>query len=306
MAKIVLILGNGFDLDLGLKSNYKDFVESAEWKSRMIIINELIDKCQSYKPYSLFLHLEKQSKESQWFDIEESIRDFVKIHHNCQSNIIPIIRNEFDWLRSDLKKYIRRVSNEFEPIESKLAYMLISSLQRVNISINIESFNYTDCFQLCKLQAANPTISYTHVHNSIYDERIVLGCRFTFLDYGQKNFSFLSKANMIQNANHLYDNLSEAQEVIFFGHSLNQMDYCYFEIFFNLTSSPKDKLQRLIFITKNEESELSIRENLGQDTNISIYSHLKGVDFIHTDYFYSGNENEIKKWDNLIDRIKER
>lgn len=303
MAKIVLILGNGFDLDLGLKSSYRNFIESDEWKSRMIIINNLINKFQFYKTYSLFLHLEKQSKESQWFDIEESIRDYVKVH-KFSSNIIPSIKSEFDWLRSDLKHYIKRVSSEFDPIETKLAYRLIHSLQKVNKSISIESFNYTDCFQLCKVQAPNPNIYYTHVHNSIYDEKIVLGCKFSFFDFGQKKFSFLSKANMIQNTNHLYNNLSEAQEVIFFGHSLNQMDYCYFEDYFNTKSSPKRKSQCLTFITKNEDSELVIRENLGQDININIFSQLKTVDFIHTDYFYSGKENEIKIWDKLIDRIK--
>ena len=87
MAKIVLIHGNGFDLDLGLESSYKNFIESDEWKTRMNVINKLTDKYQSYKPYSLFLYLEKQSKESQWFDIEESIS---KSFSNILSPIIFI------------------------------------------------------------------------------------------------------------------------------------------------------------------------------------------------------------------------
>lgn len=193
MAKIVLIQGNGFDLDLGLESSYKDFIESDEWKTRTNVINKLTDKYQSYKPYSLFLYLEKQSKESQWFDIEESIRDFVKDQYNCQRNIIPIIKIEFNGLRSDLKQYLKRISNEFFPIENRFAMKLINSLQKSNKSIYIGTFNYTDCFQLCKIQTIDSFASYTHLHNSIYDENIVLGCSYNLCNWEIKTFLFSAK-----------------------------------------------------------------------------------------------------------------
>ena len=32
MADIALIIGNGFDVDMGLPSKYSDFIESKEWK----------------------------------------------------------------------------------------------------------------------------------------------------------------------------------------------------------------------------------------------------------------------------------
>ena len=35
MADVALIIGNGFDLDMGLPSKYSDFVESEEWKKLM-------------------------------------------------------------------------------------------------------------------------------------------------------------------------------------------------------------------------------------------------------------------------------
>lgn len=33
MANTVLIIGNGFDIDLGLKSKYTDFILESEWKN---------------------------------------------------------------------------------------------------------------------------------------------------------------------------------------------------------------------------------------------------------------------------------
>lgn len=95
---------------------------------------------------------------------------------------------------------------------------------------------------------------------------------------------------MIQNVNHLYENLSEAEEVIFFGHSLNRMDYCYFEDFFNLIASSIGVPKCLTFITKNKESEQTIRNNLGQEIVVNLFSYLKSIDFIHTDYLYSENK----------------
>ena len=33
MAQLALIIGNGFDLDLGLPSKYSDFMDSPEWRN---------------------------------------------------------------------------------------------------------------------------------------------------------------------------------------------------------------------------------------------------------------------------------
>lgn len=33
MAEVAIILGNGFDIDLGLPSRYSDFIKSNEWKA---------------------------------------------------------------------------------------------------------------------------------------------------------------------------------------------------------------------------------------------------------------------------------
>ena len=33
MAQLALIIGNGFDLDLGLPSKYSDFMDSPEWNN---------------------------------------------------------------------------------------------------------------------------------------------------------------------------------------------------------------------------------------------------------------------------------
>lgn len=63
---IVLIIGNGFDLDLGLKTSYKDFWES--------------DFCPKDYPAPLIYHLGKKWDDSldaiKWYDLENALFDY--------------------------------------------------------------------------------------------------------------------------------------------------------------------------------------------------------------------------------------
>ena len=65
--KIVLILGNGFDLDLGLKTSYKDF-----WESEF---------CPKAYPAPLIRHLNQRWKEDdidtvKWYDLENELFEY--------------------------------------------------------------------------------------------------------------------------------------------------------------------------------------------------------------------------------------
>lgn len=84
--KIVVILGNGFDLDLGLKTSYKDFWES--------------DHCPKDHPSSLVEYLNKKQWKSglenvRWFDLESELLSFAlnKIH------IDSVSENECSFVR---------------------------------------------------------------------------------------------------------------------------------------------------------------------------------------------------------------
>ena len=67
--KIVLVLGNGFDLDLGLKTSYKDF-----WESEL---------CPKDYPAPLIRHLNKQWAEDiesvRWYDLENELHTYARI-----------------------------------------------------------------------------------------------------------------------------------------------------------------------------------------------------------------------------------
>ena len=66
--KIILILGNGFDLDLGLKTSYKDFWES--------------DFCPKNYPAPLIFHLNQRWSDNldavRWYDLENELLNYYK------------------------------------------------------------------------------------------------------------------------------------------------------------------------------------------------------------------------------------
>jgi hypothetical protein len=87
--KIVLILGNGFDLDLGLNTSYKDF-----WAS---------DDCPKDYPAPIIQHLNQKWPNGldavKWYDLEnELLNYYTDIHH---SRRIP------DVITSDEKEFIK-------------------------------------------------------------------------------------------------------------------------------------------------------------------------------------------------------
>lgn len=76
--KIVLILGNGFDLDLGLKTSYKDF-----WESNF---------CPKDYPAPLIHHLNQcwpgQLEKVKWYDLENELYNYYKGTQNKPIDVI--------------------------------------------------------------------------------------------------------------------------------------------------------------------------------------------------------------------------
>lgn len=92
--KIVLILGNGFDLDLGLKTSYKDFWES--------------DFCPKDYPAPLIYHLNQCWPDNleavKWYDLENELLKYYKGLHNLKDGEDILTEDEKDFLK-DFSSY---------------------------------------------------------------------------------------------------------------------------------------------------------------------------------------------------------
>lgn len=98
--KIVLILGNGFDLDLGLKTSYKDF-----WESEF---------CPKDYPAPLIHHLNERWPDSlekvKWYDLENELLNYYKRTQDPNTPNDFITNEELEFL------------TEFEPYRIAYGY----------------------------------------------------------------------------------------------------------------------------------------------------------------------------------------
>lgn len=305
MSEIVLILGNGFDLDLGLKSRYSDFSFSVEWDELYRRREKYLQNEQNHN--QSLLEQIKDARCDAWFDLEEEINIFVHRQINLNPKQITIDCNKKDYslLKYTLKNYLVRISDAYKLNTACLSLCLLNAVfNNKHSNKQIFSFNYTDCIKLCKFYGA-PKGLLEYIHGSL-NEDIVLGCEVYDGNKINRNYSFLYKYNMLNKPNKIVKNLLEAKEVVFFGHSINEMDFCYFKEYFKAASTTVGRDKHLTIICKDKESEIRIKDNIRSQGIIvtDLYNNLDVFDFIHTDLVYAENIKENRKWNNLINRIK--
>lgn len=106
MANIALIIGNGFDIDLGLPSNYSQFITNKEW-ANVLKATEPLRILDDYREHSLIHHLMiSATVDPLWFDIEREIDQFVVKHQNCSDKDVRDIKHEYNSLSRALTSYI--------------------------------------------------------------------------------------------------------------------------------------------------------------------------------------------------------
>ena len=306
MADVAVIIGNGFDIDMGLPSKYSDFIKSREWHDVVKNLNSFL-QVEAYQRHSLVGQLQEASKDSQWFDIEEEIHKFVVSHPNNSRKEIGDIRNEFELVKNALAKYLKRISDNFKADKNKLAAQIIDALYDSLLSVAEIYFNYTSPHLFLDsprfFRVADYTLTY--VHGNLNDNDIVLGCDLQKGEKVNRQLSFMYKYNMLKKANHVAQNILESKEIIFFGHSLNEMDFGYFREFFKAASASHKPFRSLTIITYDEESERNIKDNI-RNQGISVtdlYNNLLSFDFIHTKDVYNQDDTEQRKWYNFKDRL---
>lgn len=301
MKKISIVLGNGFDLNLMLRTSYSDFAKSREFCNlpKSSPLNKYVDTTNPEK--SLYAHLQSVFDRQNWFDIEEEIYRYASKLNNIP-RLLPL---EFDSIKDALKRYLIRVVKNTMPCQESLAYQFMKNvIEDSDSEISIFNFNYTNCLTLCNCNLRDK-VYYCNIHGDLTSD-IVLG----YYDYknmfSDNTVSFMDKSFMLRKAGFgISTKLKEANDVIFFGHSLNPMDFSYFKSYFDyvVKAAPADR--SLAFICLDGESILDIKWKLktqGYDIR-SLHDNLNNVDFIRTHNWNERNEKDVTIYDQLINRL---
>lgn len=291
--KLIFILGNGFDIDLGLNTSYKSFVQSHYWpcKSRLISKEE-IEKYDGDECLNDVLHEDTNAKS--WYDLEAILAEYATSGCGYRPNIgvsdslkqkAANDRAVYDKLVTSLSEYLTEIQNN--PIkDNSIAAIVLGVLIKSIFDVKIFSFNYTDLASFASKLNIKEKLDITYMHGDL-KKGIILGIESNMdfcppYRYMCKEYSHHYQSRFLSNALH------EAKHIVIFGHSLSSIDYHYFKRFFAEQSrndmAEADKKSITIF-TYDEESAWNIRDQLRNmnDKRLDLlYSHNE-FDIIRTD-----------------------
>lgn len=273
MYKTLFIIGNGFDLDLNLKTSYSDFLKSPYFGDNIRSFFSKNNLEMSKSEINIFDYLKYKNDINGWIDVEKELANLAsrKIRMNFGRDEVYAVVSEkeketFQQLRIALCDYLKNISYN-EVNTDSYGLKILKILNSGQSDSELITFNYTDINKLASLIGDNTiSIPISYMHGSLEsrqtkkdDTSIILG----FQDDIEidDSYCFMIKSHSPYYTSHnIKSKLDQADEVIFFGHSLGSTDYPYFADFFRKQCEVKpdnEKIKVRIF-TKDEKSRQSI------------------------------------------------
>lgn len=285
MSKTVIILGNGFDLSLGLPTSYSSLVKGEQFEAEVSNGNKL----------ACYLK-EKSAKTTNWHGFEEELLNYV----NERKPDADDLYDEFSSLKKAVKSYYAYVDNNCLCKPGIGSDMLInnygSRLQTPQDELLVINFNYTSSVDRVIYESAGKIggamltglkilenllalmyafngkdyrsslnhIREAHPHGDV-EHDIVLGIS----DYEEldEEYIFLKKsATMNFSPGFTEKDLFAANKIIIFGHSLGVPDQHYFRELFYLQSQMESGSKRFIFYYYGEKERLNLMKVLDRMT----------------------------------------
>ena len=265
----ILIIGNGFDLDLGMKTSYKDFFNSRFWPFHKTLYDYSPNNYSYPQALSDALLMEKE--ESNWFDIEGAMGRYAchrrrddsgYVHPDCVERAQDD-KTQYEKITSDLKAYLLDVQKKTEIKTDSVAAQVFKAIIGNGYFDKIFTFNYTDLKSIAATLRVNTDFWYTHMHGSL-DTEIILGIE-SRMEFDPLYRFMCKEYNPNYETRLLIRFLNEAEEVVIFGHSLGEIDYHYFQSFFKKQSADiltKEESKRITIFTHDTESQMDICDQL--------------------------------------------
>lgn len=173
----------------------------------------------------LFDHLKATNENSRWIDVESELAKY------SSSGSDPQFQEDYKVLKQSLTEYIRGI--KIEPNVHSPAYKMVSA--HYVPDAKVISFNYTNSFEvvLSQMHGHDPAqlSNIQYLYGTASGNDIIFG-----VDDSaniQAGHSFLWKTSSTRYNGRVIAQLLHSADVIhFFGHSLGESDYMYFNVCF--------------------------------------------------------------------------
>lgn len=295
----LLIIGNGFDLSLGLPTTYKEYfcqryddetieeVKGIIWR-RYVVSKRFIElpNVNFWDIFFLLKYLDTKNIDKNWSNVEEDIKIFLtdkregtilgisalkkclRIHNDNingdssgfmnnshaislldvlnkleglhEGNLDDFLIYEFQLFESDFAKYIAKCqakdNHAYQLDANKLISNLVSNVEETSIL----SFNYTDLSFDCldTLGKLTEVLIIENVHGKATQE-IIFGIDYKDLNYNSTEFKYSKTYRKLLMNMKDYQHHALPQKILkikFYGHSLADADYSYFQSIFDFYS----------------------------------------------------------------------
>lgn len=283
----VLILGNGFDIDLGLQTTYGAFMESS-WP-----FTEETDGLAKF--------LRDKFKDQNWIDFEHSFLEYIAGNRFPDEYKKDKDRDcsQHATLQNALMEYLAKEEQK-EIKHDSVSARVTKAIAENNTFNKVFTFNYTSFDNTLNKLGVKFTHETEHIHGSIESRHIILGAGDNSKIREEYDFLYKSYSPHYRSHNIPFA-LREAKVVVIFGHSFGYSDKHYFEKFFSDQSRPdmnREDSKHIFIFTKDTKTRYEllriIRHMLGDNYQYLWANNI--INIIHTDGSDEEQLHEVLKY----------
>jgi hypothetical protein len=302
----LLIVGNGFDLNLGLKTSYADFIASEQF----------LEICNSN---NFAKYLKSKIDIQRWVDIENEIPQYLSgnfidrdavidrespFGESCiiingkkiavyearefLTNNLKQFKTEYKEIKNTLVSYLQTqvISANLDNYKDTEAYYLLSKVKNLG-NLYVLNFNYTSSIEkLIRFMKVDAIfgINILHIHGSIEDDGIVFGIQDEInskIKESLSEYPYVYKSSSIYLQSYGINKLFEqCVHIIFFGYSLGETDSSYFNDFFEdlVDYKVNKKFKKIDIFYRDEEALDSLNSRIRDLTDGKVSTIRKNHD----------------------------
>lgn len=248
MTDTLIILGNGFDLDLGWKTSYSDFYQAKKAK---------------FAEYNGMKYIQDMVQGEHWHDLEGYIRKSLK---EMPQNRTEEMNLFWRLCRDRMFEYFKfNKTDIFNTNKASCAYKFLLEITKKSTII---TFNYTNPFD--QIGIPIKATEFIHIHgdieNTINSTELKLGVDSYVIEENSIANGKLTLPIIKSNGNKYIDKLLQFlkahKNIVFYGHSLGQTDADYFKSYFRHVISGDIFGQNIYLVTKDAKDLQQIKNNL--------------------------------------------